>query len=110
MGLSKGNSAPFDIRLCYTPVFYYSVLPFLHPCPWCLFCRLSYDEMKDGQLNPGFLAFSFPVPFQPYGQEVQRYLLGADAEHHALCMPPHLLQQHGKIGNESKDAPVPDGA
>ena len=22
----------------------------------------------------------------------------------------HLLQQHGKIGNESKDAPVPDGA
>lgn len=22
----------------------------------------------------------------------------------------HLLQQHGKVGHESKDAPIPDGA
>ncbi len=33
-----------------------------------------------------------------------------NAEHHAPCLPPHLLQQHGKVGNESKDASVPDGA
>ncbi len=32
---------------------------------------------------------------------VQRYLSGADAEHHATCMPTYLLLQYGKIGNES---------
>ena len=26
-----------------------------------------------------------------------------------VCLPPHLLQQYGKIRHESKDAAVPDG-
>ncbi len=26
------------------------------------------------------------------------------------CLPPHLLQQYGEGGDESKDAPVSDGA
>ena len=50
------------------------------------------------------------TPLQPHGQAVQRYLPGADAEHHATCLPPYLLQQHGKIGHEPQDAPIPDGA
>lgn len=50
------------------------------------------------------------TPIQPHGQAVQRYLPGADAEYHAPCLPPYLLQQHGKIGYEPKDAPISDGA
>lgn len=38
---------------------------------------------------------------QPYGRQVQRYLPGADAEHHTPCMQAYLLFQYGKIGNES---------
>ena len=26
------------------------------------------------------------------------------------CLPPYLLQQHGEVGHESEDAPIPDGA
>ena len=29
--------------------------------------------------------------------------------HHAPCLPPHLLQQHGKARYEPEDAAVPDG-
>ena len=49
------------------------------------------------------------TPLQPHGQAVQRYLPGADAEHHAPRLPPYLLQQHGEVGHESQDAPIPDG-
>ncbi len=28
----------------------------------------------------------------------------------STCVPTHLLQQYGKIGNESQDAAVPHGA
>ena len=38
------------------------------------------------------------------------YLPGADAKHHASCMPTHLLQQYGKTGNESQDITVSYGA
>ena len=32
------------------------------------------------------------------------------AKHYSTCMQAHLLFQHGKIGNESKDVTVPYGA
>ena len=46
---------------------------------------------------------------KPSPEAVQRYLPGADAEHHAPCLPPYLLQQHGEVGHEPQDAPIPDG-
>ena len=47
---------------------------------------------------------------KPHGQEVQRYFQSSDAEHNASCLPPYLLQQYGEGRDESKDAPVSDGA
>ena len=35
--------------------------------------------------------------------------MGADAEHHAACLPLYLLQQYGKGRNEPKDTTVFDG-
>jgi len=46
---------------------------------------------------------------QSNGWQVQRYLQSADAKYHSTCMPPYLLFQYGKIGNESQDLAVPYG-
>ncbi len=56
------------------------------------------------------VAMHWAAPIQPHGRQIQRYLSGTDAKHHASCVSTHLLQQYGKIGNESQDTAVPHGA
>ena len=50
------------------------------------------------------------TPIKAYGESVQRDLPPANAKHNAARLPPHLLQQYGKIGNESQDITVSYGA
>lgn len=50
------------------------------------------------------------TPIKAYGESVQRDLPPANAKHNAARLPPHLLQQHGKSGNEPKDTAIPYGS
>lgn len=38
------------------------------------------------------------------------HMVDPDTEYHAARLPPHLLQQHGKVRYESQDPAVPDGS
>ena len=44
------------------------------------------------------------------GGKVQRDIPRPAPQHHASRLPSHLLQQHGAVGDEPQDAPVPHGA
>jgi len=62
-------------------------------------------------LSEGFFGGNaLGASIQSYGEAVQRYLSGVDAQYHATCLPPHVLQQYGEIRNEPEDAAVPYGA
>lgn len=49
------------------------------------------------------------TPIKAYGESVQRDLPPANAKHNAARLPPHLLQQYGKIRHEPENAAIPYG-
>lgn len=57
-----------------------------------------------------YMSEFFPATADMTEAQRKNNLALLDAKHHAPRLPPHLLQQHGEIGHEPKDAPVPDGA